>query len=306
MTTTYFDNKEDAMRASGMSQDEIDKEIARLPGTSRLVNGTIGVPLHLSVPLLLTAEEFEANKGWFVANEAPTDAADDIVTLVRNIPTSKAYKTYGTVRDVLDKDGNIIDEKLNLTANNIRSWIPNKFYIKALRRIAKKHLCDLNVVESIDTSFRTKRARGNILHYDPNTCKSRHISWYQVGGRHMSRFCTAGKLAGGWFDVTLSSSPTEVSVHNTPEMSENRKKDVDDRHSAVLRTCVWRECPSKFRASNSSSIADVMNCRVCSICGATWYCSRSCQKRDWKDGKHKDVCVAPGAAVAAARATSSD
>ncbi|KZV70216.1 hypothetical protein PENSPDRAFT_651735 [Peniophora sp. CONT] len=47
--------------------------------------------------------------------------------------------------------------------------------------------------------------------------------------------------------------------------------------------CTWRACEYHTRKAPSAT-------RQCAGCGQVRYCSRTCQQKDWKEGKHKDVC----------------
>ena len=51
--------------------------------------------------------------------------------------------------------------------------------------------------------------------------------------------------------------------------------------SASQSHCFWVDCPKKDQAD--------LTLMKCSQCKIAFYCSRSCQKKDWSE--HKIVCV---------------
>ncbi|KZV70215.1 hypothetical protein PENSPDRAFT_651734 [Peniophora sp. CONT] len=47
--------------------------------------------------------------------------------------------------------------------------------------------------------------------------------------------------------------------------------------------CSWRGCEYHTKKAPSTT-------RQCAGCGQVRYCSKACQQKDWKEGKHKDAC----------------
>ena len=48
--------------------------------------------------------------------------------------------------------------------------------------------------------------------------------------------------------------------------------------------CLWIKCDRKAKDLKAGRLQKCRNCRVAR------YCSKSCQKKDWKYGNHKDIC----------------
>ena len=56
--------------------------------------------------------------------------------------------------------------------------------------------------------------------------------------------------------------------------------------SSSRRDCAW--C-----GATEGSIPGILRHKPCARCQITYYCSKDCQKRHWKEGGHKQNCVAP-------------
>ena len=50
--------------------------------------------------------------------------------------------------------------------------------------------------------------------------------------------------------------------------------------------CLWIKCDKKAKDLEDGQL------RKCSRCRVARYCSKQCQKRDWKYGQHKEICNA--------------
>ena len=48
--------------------------------------------------------------------------------------------------------------------------------------------------------------------------------------------------------------------------------------------CLWMKCDKKANDMGSGKL------RKCKRCRVARYCSKYCQKRDWKYGDHKKIC----------------
>ncbi|VDC00753.1 unnamed protein product [Peniophora sp. CBMAI 1063] len=77
-------------------------------------------------------------------------------------------------------------------------------------------------------------------------------------------------LVDGWFDFGRLMG-----------LVESDERAVFERERKMY--CSWRACEYHVRKAQSGM-------RVCAGCGEVRYCSRPCQQKDWKEGKHKDVC----------------
>ena len=69
--------------------------------------------------------------------------------------------------------------------------------------------------------------------------------------------------------------------------------------SSSRTDCAW--CGAK-----EGSIPGILKHHQCARCKLTFYCSKNCQRRHWREGGHKQNCVAPAdrrasAALGAAR-----
>lgn len=65
------------------------------------------------------------------------------------------------------------------------------------------------------------------------------------------------------------------------EAAERRDYERDAKKAAML--CSWRAC--QYHVERPSN--PLMTCKGC---GQAKYCSRACQKLDWKEGRHKLRC----------------
>ena len=50
--------------------------------------------------------------------------------------------------------------------------------------------------------------------------------------------------------------------------------------------CLWIECDKSAKDLEDGKL------QKCSRCRVARYCSKECQKRDWKYGQHKEICNA--------------
>ena len=89
-------------------------------------------------------------------------------------------------------------------------------------------------------------------------------------GAHKRRI---DELERAWFTLGAAVSLDE----------EAERKDYEREAKKAAKFCSWRAC--QYHAESPSS--PLMTCKGC---GQTKYCSRECQKLDWKEGRHKQRC----------------
>ena len=61
---------------------------------------------------------------------------------------------------------------------------------------------------------------------------------------------------------------------------------VEPASHKTSRVCSWVECGQQLAGGAAEA-------KQCSQCKRAWYWSRTCQKRDWKQGGHKQACTEP-------------
>ncbi len=64
--------------------------------------------------------------------------------------------------------------------------------------------------------------------------------------------------------------------------------------------CIWQPLAPK---QSYCLLLMPLNRTFCSACRAVWYCGTACSHADWREGGHRRVCKALGAARRAAKET---
>ncbi|VDB84256.1 unnamed protein product [Peniophora sp. CBMAI 1063] len=72
-----------------------------------------------------------------------------------------------------------------------------------------------------------------------------------------------------------------IELGNSLGLEVESEKDAYERRAATL--CAWEEC--QFHEAKPPTAT-----RACAGCGEVRYCSKGCQKRDWKEGGHGKRC----------------
>ena len=233
---------------------------------------TCGVPVRIAVPPLLSAMERALFEPIYqVSVDLSIEAADLIALLVRKHATLSVYTTDGGI--VFNTDGQevLVDQRKN--------WTIQPAYRKILEKIALRFHVPFRTVQAVEQTFRVKRARGDIAHTD-DSGRTRYIVWYQP-------LCTvpAHGLVGCWFDIAPSDDIASANMWQSREDATARKKVVANIHQDLqgLRPRVPRSCAT----CHQKDLKAVRN-QICKGCLLVSYCSRACQKVDWKS--HKKNC----------------
>lgn len=226
----------------------------------RLLCSTIGIPVEIAIPELMGQDEYAAFLSVYgVSNSGVSiQCADNVALLVRRVPTNDAYDTFGSMGD---------DEVL---FNNRNRWKIEKNHKRKLKKIAKRFGAPLDAVIACECTMRMKRGRG-IVH-----TSGKHLVYY----RHFGEL-RQGDLLGSWFDISLDDSPTQQGW-----LEDSAKRTADQDH-LVLQLDRAHRLVRKCNMCNESDNRDKKHKR-CARCGLVYYCSTSCQEKDWM--VHKIMC----------------
>ena len=233
-----------------------------------LICSTSGVPVQYACPMLLDGSELETFHRIFTTSTSiPTEAADSIAFLVKSYATTDVYNTQGGI----SADGQLVSQG--------PSWKISKEYRGYLKRIASCFKCAIDECVMVDQSFRIKRARGGRVNVTDRSGKTRCVVWYQT--THPKKH---GHL-GSWFDITLTDDAPDRSYMERPkEKMERTEYNQHVKTELVHEKRLVRRC-GKCGIGDSKARPHLR----CSRCSASSYCSKECQRADWKT--HRKKCV---------------
>ena len=239
-----------------------------------VLNATIGVPIDILVPLLLTGQEKTACYNTFaICTNATVNMADKIVSLVKKNSTMSAYKVRGGIQED-DKGEFLVDQKIG--------WTIRKTYKRFLVKIQKTYkmmgvYIPLDQIIQLDQSFRIKRCRRSTIVVDEYGT-SRTLVWYQY--IPIDKNYPLHAEIGQWFDISLSKEPVRSSRLESLDDLKTKQRRFDQLTSRQCTACGRRDTlSSPFQACG----------HCCKTHSPTYYCSRICQKNNWS--KHKVFCI---------------
>lgn len=197
--------------------------------------------------------EMPRHKNCVLSCEASIESINALISLVRSIATNTAYDTNG-------------DD------TNSETWVPKRTYLKALHRLADESEGSREVIDAMDRAIRVLQASKDTM------VDGRVVMWFGPGGENAGRYKRGGDRCGFWFDITFDNKPTNDSTVWT---IEQRRYDEDLSRLQIagfLHGCFSVNCARK---------GELIDCHRYSLCLDAWYCSRACQKADWK--RHKEI-----------------
>ena len=232
-----------------------------------LMCSTSGVPTRFACPMLLDGSELDAfNRIFTTMTAIPTEAADFIAFLVKSYATNDVYDTHGGI----GADGELVSRG--------PSWKIKKEYRRQLKKISNRFKCSIDDCIMVDQSFRVKRARGGPINNIDAAGKMRSVVWYQTT-THKEHV-----HLGSWFDITLTDQAPDRSFLELPR-EKTRRNDYNQHVKTELMDSnrLVRRC-KKCGIADSKTYPHLR----CARCSVSSYCSRKCQREDWKT--HKESC----------------
>lgn len=232
-----------------------------------LICSTLGVPVEFACPMLLDTSELDAFHRIFTTmSPIPTEAADLIAFLVKSYATNDVYDTHGGI----GANGELVSKG--------PSWKIGKKYHRQLKKISNRFKCTIDHCLLVDQSFRIKRARGGRVNVTDAAGKTRCVVWYQTTThkKHVH--------LGSWFDITLTDQAPDQDFLEAP-WEKTRRNEYNQHVKRELA-----HAKRLVRRCEKCGIADSKACPHlrCSRCSESSYCSRKCQREDWKT--HKGKC----------------
>jgi hypothetical protein len=197
-----------------------------------------------------------------MANAASMKSIDALVSLTRLIATGEAY----------DTNGDIAVETVTRSFSATR-WVPKAKYLRALYSLANEYEVSREVIEVMDRAIRALRASKK------SVVDGRVLMCFEPGGENSGRYMLDGDRASFIFDITWDNKQTNDSTIATIEETRRKDEELRLKTAALLHSCFNANCGMR---------GELMQCRKCTVCLCAWYCSRTCQKDDWK--MHKKVC----------------
>lgn len=242
---------------------------------------TSGVPVQYASPYLLSPAEdtaFHASQFPLATPGMSVRAAAFVVFLVRTTTLIKAYR-FGSTRSHIRKEFRVL-----------------------LKAIRSKHCpyVSLSELDAIAWSMFKRRREGTVRVVDSETGVKRDLVWVyhqptlppsgtetKEQNRHR-RTTRPGEPMGMWFDITYAPTqpPTSHSIFTEDAgykklVKEYKKLRISSKASSGHKPHIPRTCGSCAKVD--SSALKFLRCP----CSHTSYCSRSCQKKDWKGHKRR-------------------
>ena len=100
-----------------------------------------------------------------------------------------------------------------------------------------------------------------------------------AAGRRLRIVAAGAKATDGAFAVADATSPSAEAAISAPAPTA---AEIDAQQSTT-QTCSWAACGAELSGEVAAK-------NRCGRCKRVHYCSRRCQKRDWKEGGHELVC----------------
>ena len=174
-----------------------------------------------------------------------------------------------TLREDRDLSETFITASMRALYITMEHWTQHNFVLfiqNYLIRIQKmiKDIAIQGVSKSSDPCYVKRVQTGNLIVWNVNR-------WFARNN------CMFTKTQVKMFQTNKSRVPAEYDHEETvAEIKKNMKRDFIESVQ-----CSWHRCSVRFQSIQR---------KTCSECQLVFYCSRSCQKRSWRD-KHRHVCA---------------